>query len=153
VVVSLVLPPGVISPRRADTITHPSQWGWSKTVGYAAGAGWELDSRNGVYRVIFQADHNLVVYHGEKAIWATNTENSNDRLILHAAMDSLTPGELQVATFCEGGCRFWNSTSKLPAPSYHVIMQNDGNFVEYSNDIQTPWQDTVVEWSTHTKGR
>jgi hypothetical protein len=130
----------------ADAATHPSSFAWTGTT--TRSPGWELDSPNGVYRVLFQLDHNLVVYHGNRTIWSSHTEHTPDSFVLTAK------GNLAVVIYCpttpctHPPTRGWGNGVNNSAPAHHLNMQNDGNFVEYTGATGgTPL------WASNTKGK
>src|SRR5882762_1358104 len=92
----------------ATAASHPSSFAWTGTTVRSSGAGWELVSPSGVYKVLFQADHNLVVYHGSRAIWASNTNGVTlDSLVLTAGnFPSGLKGNVSASVWCSTPCSF-----------------------------------------------
>jgi len=144
----------VADANSASAATHASSGTWSTTKTY--GPGWELDSPNGVYRAIFQGDHNFVVYHGGKAIWASNTDGATaDSLVFGGPTDPyIDNGSIGVYVYCTTPCSYPASTKRFgnrvnkKYPAYVITMQNDGNFVEY---VGVPGGSAL--WSTRTNGK
>jgi hypothetical protein len=140
----------------ASANAHTATWSWSTLHVESASVRWELESPNARYTAVWQSDHNLVVYDRKKAIWASNT---NGR-----ALDSLvfTPqkypygfsGNMSAAVYCKSACTYpggykqWNNGVNHNSSSYHMSMQNDGNFVEY-----TGTSGGTALWASNTKGK
>lgn len=134
----------------AAAATHPSSFAWSGTHGY--GPGWELDSPNGIYKVVFQGDRNLVVYHNGtgRAIWSSGTAGATGYSLVLAAK-----GLVSVSPYCTSpsGCSFqqhrgWGNSVNNTASAHHLNMQNDGNFVEYTGSTGGS-----ALWASNTVGK
>ncbi|MEV5571760.1 hypothetical protein AB0L06_17045 [Spirillospora sp. NPDC052269] len=106
-------------------------------------AGQYLRSPNGGYKLAMQADGNLVVYRGSKAIWNSHT------WVKGSVATMRTDGDLVVA---KGSHRYWSShTSGRPgAHGAYLTMQNDGNAVVYTG--KTPLWSSYHWISTLSSG-
>lgn len=128
----------------AQAASHPASYAWSSTL--KKGPGWELQSSSGVYTATFQSDANLVVRHGSQVIWATNTNGDQPSLLYLFANGD-------VAVLDNYGCTnvcgiFWQNGVNHSSGTFHLSMQNDGNFVEYTGaSVGT------ALWATNTAGR
>lgn len=103
----------------------------------------ELVSANQQYAAIMQSDGNFVVYAATSPtsahpIWASGTAG-HPRSILAAQSD----GNIVIYT---SGRPIWASGSNGHAAAYFLVMQDDGNLVEYTGN-GTP------VWATGTAGR
>jgi hypothetical protein len=104
-----------------------------------------MQSRNGSYRALFQSDYNFVVYHGSRPIWATGTNGAGGMLYFHQG--ARNSGMVSIIY----GKKPWNNAVSFSAPTndYSLVIQNDGNFVEYSGCVHTSY----ALWATNTRGR
>ncbi|MFC4912022.1 hypothetical protein [Actinomadura gamaensis] len=84
-------------------------------------AGQYLRSSNGRYKLVMQADGNLVVYRGSSSIWSSHT------WVKGSSATMRTDGDLVVA---KGSHRYWNSHTAGHKGAY-LSLQNDGNAVVY----------------------
>ena len=92
--------------------------------------GNDLYSESRQYRLSFQSDGNAVIYNGNSAIWNSNTYNNGDT----ASFQS--DGHLLIH---KNGHLTWRTGVYGYAKSF-LIMQNDGNLVEYNYDnLQAIW--------------
>ncbi|SDJ16074.1 hypothetical protein SAMN05444157_2036 [Frankineae bacterium MT45] len=144
-----------VGANAANAAAHPSSYAWSGQVIVPATGSWELDSPSGVYRVIFQGDHNLVVYHGGTPIWSSKTAGSIDKMGLYAYNNgSSARGRVTVAPNCQSPCSYpgsnpeWGNGVNDGTSSHHLNMQDDGNFVEY-----TGASGGHSLWASNTVGR
>ncbi|MCQ6275418.1 lectin [Bacillus sp. V3B] len=84
--------------------------------------GESLRSANGRYRFILQNDGNLVLYEGNQALWASNTQG---RAVSRAIMQS--DGNFVIYGYpgpvWASDTAGWNNA--------YLIVQNDGNVVIY----------------------
>ncbi len=132
----------VPAPAHSNTFT----WGGSGT-SRAPGSGWILDSADGAHSVTFQADGNWVVYHGSTAIWSSNTHNIGIGLVFATGEVGSDFGDIYISK--SGGTAWDNYVSGYNSySSMRVVMQNDGNFVEYSGA-----SGGSPVWATNTAGR
>ena len=140
----------------ADAATHPASWTWTGARVYAAGQAWELDSPNRAYRAVWQTDHNFVVYHGSRAVWSSATAGvKSDGLIFTASSGGhLLHGAIAVGIYCPGTCaqdagtKQWSNRVNDSTSAHRVVMQNDGNLVEYTGAAGGR-----ALWATNTTGR
>jgi hypothetical protein len=145
----------VMQSAPADAATRPSSWTWTGTRVYTAGQAWELDSPNQVYRAVWQTDHNLVIYHGSKALWSSATSRVTlDKLVFTAANYSGLRGNMGVGVYCTSPCAYsasdkqWDNEVNDGTAVHRIVMQNDGNFVEYTGS-----SGGRALWATNTRGR
>jgi hypothetical protein len=107
---------------------------------------YQLISSSGVYKAVFQDDGNWVVYHGSRAIWASNTSGNPATL---AFSGSNGRANITVPIASTGGVRtLWSNNVSNGTQSYHMVIQNDGNLVEY-----TGCSGVTALWATNTVGR
>ena len=105
-------------------------------------ANSSIYSPNGVYRLIFQTDGNLVLYkNGTQVIWDTNTENCiptpyaayttrfqpDGNLVVYY---TTTPGLQEIAV--------WD-TNTQGHPNARLVVQDDGNVVIYDSNNRVLW--------------
>ncbi|MCA2981781.1 MAG: peptidoglycan DD-metalloendopeptidase family protein [Myxococcaceae bacterium] len=99
--------------------------------------GQLVASCDGRFALVMQADGNLVLYQGLRALWATMTQGRGG-----ASATMQADGNLVVST--AGGVPLWSSrTARFPGAI--LTVQNDGNVVLYSGF--TP------RWASNTGGR
>ena len=107
-------------------------------------AGHYMQSANGRYKLIMQADGNLVLYRGNRALWSSRTSGRGNTATYEVT------GELRVKN--SAGKVLWRSRAAVPATTNAVLaLQDDGNLVAYrvSNDAS---RYTPI-WSTGTAQR
>jgi hypothetical protein len=75
------------------------------------------------------------VYHGSRAIWASNTNG--------CATDLIFGSHGNVVTY-PGNCRAYATNANSPAASFYTAMQNEGNFVEYRSSVGAVWATNTV---------
>jgi mannan endo-1,4-beta-mannosidase len=102
-------------------------------------AGQSLYSANKTHRVVVQANGNLVIYHGRRAVWQSRTANSGSRNFL--VLNSV--GNLVL--YRADRAVLWTSRTAHRAAT-HLVMQNDGNLV-----LRTAAGRAV--WSARTSGK
>jgi hypothetical protein len=99
-----------------------------------AGEYLDLDqslwSANGVYRLILQADGNLVLYDDQRSLWASNTEG---RRVNAAVMQEDGNFVLQA-----GSRAAWASGTD-GSPGARLVVQDDGNVVVYAQGGDALW--------------
>ncbi|RFU40040.1 hypothetical protein DZF91_19195 [Actinomadura logoneensis] len=102
-------------------------------------AGQYLRSTDGRYKLVMQADGNLVVYKGSKSIWSSHT------WVKGSAATMRTNGDLAVA---KGTHTYWRSHTDGNKGAY-LTLRNDGNAVVYKG--KTLW--SSYQWiSTLSNG-
>lgn len=150
----------VASAGNASAATHPSSWAWTATKDYPASQRWELDSPSGSYRAVWQTDHNLVVYHGSKAIWASRTNNQTETQLVFNGTTNLNlsteyKGNVSVTLWCpvpkscmSNPFKSWSNAVNDGSSAHRMVMQNDRNFVEYSGS-----SGGRALWATNTVGK
>lgn len=107
------------------------------TNGQTMTSGHYILSENVEFALVFQSDGNLVLYHGSKAIWNTNTDGTGaNRLKMQ------TDGNLVLYNSTRA---VWASNTTHNGSSY-VKLQTDGNLVIRRNS------DGQVTWNTNTDG-
>lgn len=88
-----------------------------------------LQSDNGQFKAIMQADGNFVVYKGNAAIWASNTVHVQGSYF--AVMQSDGNFVLYNGTPQRRGQPYWASNTVLGAGAYLLSLDNDGNLAIY----------------------
>lgn len=89
-------------------------------------------SNNRVYRLVLQDDCNVVIYHrGVGPIWATNTSRAC------SAASFWNQGDGNVVLYVQG-VAVWSSGTWWAGAST-LIMQDDGNLVQYNAAGQPVW--------------
>ena len=92
-----------------------------------------LESANGQYKLVLQADHNLVLYKNFPltALWDSGTQNYTN--ITCARFQ--TNGNLYL-THGSNGYSWWDAQVQMaaPVPYFHWVLQDDGNFVRYADN-------------------
>lgn len=82
-----------------------------------------LYSENGLYRLLMQADGNLVIYHKDgHAVWASNTVGSGAQRLLMQADGNLV-------LYSDNGAHW--ATDTFGKGGKHAVIQNDGKLVIY----------------------
>ncbi|SMH35541.1 D-mannose binding lectin [Rathayibacter oskolensis] len=118
-----------------DTVLWTSQAELPSSTLWAANglaAGSLLRSANGVYRAVMQADGNFVVYGRTGPIWSTGTSGAGNSFNLY------DDGFLAVVS--SDGYGKWTASSRAVAtPTYRLVMQDDGNLVEYDGQNRASW--------------
>ena len=92
--------------------------------------GQQIVSPNGSFRVIMQADGNLVEYKGNTPLWASHTGVPGSTVIMQ------TDGNLVV--YSPSHQPLWYTNTDKAGPG-SVIIQNDGNFVVYTPAHHPVW--------------
>ncbi|TDX79004.1 D-mannose binding lectin [Rathayibacter sp. PhB151] len=100
--------------------------------------GQQLLSLDGRWRAVMQADGNFVVYGANGAAWATMTSGSDPRFSM------VDEGRLTVGA---GYRTIWSAYPKTSfgagqpglVQPYRLVMQNDGNLVEYDGLGRAVW--------------
>ena len=138
---------GLFVAANSAAALHPSVFTWSSSgASYSPTAGWWLDSPDGTHRAVFQSDGNWVVYDGSTAIWASNTKGIGIGLVFANGYSSQL-GNVYISK--SGGTAWTNNVSGYNSYGYmRMIMQNDGNFVEYAGASSGP-----AVWATNTAGK
>ena len=91
----------------------------------------ELNSQNGSYKLIHQSDGNVVLYHGDKATWATNTcGKSTAKFIMQSDGNVVLYGPSNEVHWASNTC---NSGAKK------LVVQDDGNLVLYGDNGSVAW--------------
>lgn len=96
-----------------------------------------LRSQNGKFKLIYQADGNLVIYKGSRAIWASQT---NGKPSTHLSFQA--DGNLVIYNYDQ---TVWSSKSNTKQGKF-ITMQDDGNLVVYRLD-------NAPIWASGTNGR
>ena len=106
-------------------------------------SGQELISENGRFKFCVQIDGNLVVYNGDKPIWASDTYQKGE-----APYTLVMQHDNHLCLYdCNGTCTWSNGVQGKVSPKTSLIMQDDGNLVVYV-------EPECVEplWCTRTDG-
>jgi len=107
--------------------------------GHALRENQELRSPNGEYRAAMQADGNFVVYHHQRALWASNTVHSGG----HFWLINQTDGN--VVVYDKDDKALWATGTNGKTTHSRLVIQNDGNLVLYS--------DSTAIWASGTNGK
>lgn len=102
-----------------------------------------LQSRNGYFQAIMQADGNFVIYQLGKPIWASQTAGQgftpynlvmqqDGNLVVYGYLNRCAPNQACVPAWAS------NTNGKGTAP-YILVMQNDGNLVVYDSNLTATW--------------
>lgn len=112
--------------------------------GEALGTNWTKTSRNGAYRLIMQADGNLVLYApGTRPLWSSRSMGSGANTVV---MQS--DGNLVVYA---PGRAVWASNT-MGSGGNRLVVQDDGNLVLYS-PTRAVWASNTMQSSTYTSSR
>lgn len=100
-------------------------------------------SNNGIYRLLFQSDGNLVVYKNEpsiaNALWASQTHGK-------PAVICTMQSDGNLVLYDAGVRAFWSSNTYVH-PGSRLIMQDDGNLVIYQPNNTAVWASNTVQQS------
>ncbi|MEO7190144.1 MAG: hypothetical protein ABI051_03740 [Vicinamibacterales bacterium] len=84
-----------------------------------------IDSVNGLYHFVYQADGNLVLYEENWApLWASHTDGSLPGLVIMQSDGNFV-------LYDGNGVALWASGSSVNHPGAYLIVQDDGNVVIY----------------------
>ena len=114
-------------------------------------AGWALQSPSGQYHVNFQTDGNLVVYRGSTALWSSRTSGQCGSADNYCALEfngyanELCCGPDGQIVVDDPGRSWHNINNPESYSAFRVVMQDDGNFVEYSGT-----SGGTALWATYT---
>jgi hypothetical protein len=95
---------------------------------------------SGAAHFVMQGDCNLVLYHGDRAVWASNTDGKGNNC--HADMQ----GDGNLVVYGGGHEVIWASNTD-GNPGAYLIAQNDGNVVIYRQGHQDSGN---ALWATDT---
>jgi cell wall-associated NlpC family hydrolase len=129
VIPPVVAPPS--TPSKPGKPTTPVRWPATLDAGQSLTAGQELESANGRYFAVMQADGNFLVNDGTKAIWSTSTSGHPG-----TAVQLQTDGHLLMRD--KAGHVVWGRGT-YPSHADTLTMQNDGNLVLYNSDPIALW--------------
>jgi len=100
--------------------------------------GQSITSADGRFRLILQADGNLVLYaHSRQALWASNTAGHPD------VWDVAMQGDGNLVIYNVHGHALWASNTAGHAGAW-LIAQNDGNLVIYDPANHPLWASNTV---------
>jgi hypothetical protein len=120
--------PAPASPAPVDTMRPVS----------SLATGQSLVRSDGVRRLVMQADGNLVLYSGARALWSTGTSRSAGATLRMQADGNLV-------LYAASGSAVWSSgTSRVGGAGTRLVVQADGNLVLY--------KDATAVWSSGTRG-
>lgn len=123
-----------------STILNPDNLSYVNTTmpdGYLY-AGQSLYTANRAYRLVLQADGNLVLYNQSgKPLWATGTNGIPPGFLA-------LQGDGNLVLYSQTGRPLW-STGTVGYSNDNLVIQQDGNLVLYS-------QNNVPIWNTQTSG-
>tara|TARA_B100000378_G_scaffold278674_1_gene282832 strand:+ start:10810 stop:12759 length:1950 start_codon:yes stop_codon:yes gene_type:complete len=109
----------------------------SLTSGMTMHVGQYLNTPNDDYRLTLQYDGNIVLTYRSKPIWASNTYDTNGRLLVFQSDGNLVLYDYNYTPI-------WASKVSWPGTPY-LFVQDDGNVVSYVNNRGI--------WATNTSGR
>lgn len=105
---------------------------------WTTGKGYIMRSMNGVFKLKWQDDGNLVLYkNGSTPIWASQTQGTGAKFTFQ------DDGNLVI--YDSANSPIWASNTNNKSVSY-VVLQDDGNLVLYTVNNQ-------AVWATNTGGR
>lgn len=90
--------------------------------------GQFLQSADGRYRLMMQADGNLVLSNSDKAYWSSRTSGNSQ--IAYCIMQ----GDGNLVLYDNNGKAYWSSGT-YGRPGAYLVMQSDGNLVIYHNGV------------------
>lgn len=93
--------------------------------------GQQLQTADRRYRLVFQADGNLVLYSPNRALWSSNTHTKGSKYV--KLQDD---GNLVI--YDGNNHALWNTVT-FGNGSSRLIMQDDGNLVLYNNAGRAVW--------------
>ncbi len=100
--------------------------------------GAQLASADGRFRLIFQADGNLVLYGpGHQAMWASGTNGHLN------AYDAIMQADGNLVIYDGGNHAIWASGTVGHNGAW-LVVQNDGNLVMYGPDNRAVWATNTV---------
>ncbi|KZX22137.1 hypothetical protein [Rathayibacter tanaceti] len=95
-------------------------------------AGSLLRSPNGAYRALMQADGNFVVYGPSGPVYSTGTSSAGSAFVLY------DDGVMAVVTR-DGSVTWSASASPSSVAPYRLVLQDDGNLVQYDGRGAPSW--------------
>ena len=104
--------------------------------GEVLNSGGSITSASGRYRFIYQADGNLVLYDGSKALWSSKTHGQPTGVCI-------MQGDGNLVIYKPGGSALWSSKTHGNAGA-RLVMQNDGNAVIYRTNNSAAWATNTV---------
>lgn len=100
-----------------------------------------ITSNSGLFKLIMQADGNLVLYTlNINPLWASNT---NGKPVVKAVMQ----GDGNFVLYDTSNHAYW-ATNTNNHPGAYLIMQDDGNLVVYGPDNKPLWASNTVQKNT-----
>jgi len=103
--------------------------------------GHSISSPNKHYKLLMQADGNLVLYkHDTQAIWATNTDGKGS-----APYRVLNQSDGNFVVYDHHDKALWASNTNGKSTNQFVALQDDGNLVMYSG--------STALWASNTNGK
>jgi len=99
----------------------------------------EIVSKNGLYKVVQQADGNLVLYRIQdgKPLWATDKWGQPVTV-------TVMQGDGNLVSYSAAGQAFWDSGT-WNHPGAWAVIQDDGNFVVYDTANRPLWASNTVQ--------
>jgi surface antigen len=99
--------------------------------GESLGSGDDRHSPNGEYRLLMQADGNLVLYFRTRDVWSTHTNG-------HSGARASMQSDGNLVVYAADGAALWNSGSAGHAGA-RLDVQDDANVVIYAQDGSATW--------------
>lgn len=105
---------------------------WSTNTGKALvlNVDKSITSPDGRFRLLMQADGNLVLYQGDSALWSSQTNGTGANFAAFGL-------DCRLAVY-QGGASLWSSGAPSVA-GCNLALQNDGNLVIYSPSGSPVW--------------
>ena len=106
------------------------------------GTDSSIYSPNGVYRLLFQGDGNLVLFQGHQPIWSPNVQNCIPTPYYAHSADFQSDGNFVIYYVLQSNPQqkvpIW-STNTQGNPGSRLEVQNDGNVVIYDRNNRAMW--------------
>jgi hypothetical protein len=134
-----VAPPSGVSPGPVPVVlpAGPAAQGDDMQPGELLPVDQPLTSSNGRFSFVYQGDGNLVLYDGDAALWATNTNGTSTGACI-------LQGDGNLVLYDAGAIPVWASgTSQFPGS--RLVVQDDGNVVIYAPDASPVWATNTTQ--------
>ena len=131
----------VVSPNRQSG--RVKRQGQADSLGrdQALVAGQEIVSQNGLWKLVYQVDGNLVGYPtmGGAAFWNSGTIAPPGSCVMQ--------GDGNLVLYNVAGAAYWSTGTSYKGvpPFYRLVMQNDRNIVVYDSNNRPVWNSGTHE--------
>jgi beta-lactam-binding protein with PASTA domain len=132
----------VLTIIRVQAVQPPGAQGNSMEPGTQLSPNGFITSSNGRYKFIYQGDGNLVLYAGDRALWASGT---NGQPVGYCVMQ----GDGNLVIYTPDNRPIWASNTS-PNPGSRLVVQDDGNAVIYRPDGVPVWATNTMQQPTET---